>query len=362
MQSVQLVQPVKIVQPVIPLSKSDDNTCPLKLRPIDNVCSGTYPYEFETTEGNKCCYKKPKRFWASRKKLLYNPLSDYKKLANKSNKLLEQVHRSSAVREKLQINCIDGLSHMFGYDKMFYTDLLTVVINAVPSAINHTTSTEIDFDSLCKIKNEIDPTISWLTEQKKYVDNLSKEDKDLLVYYTHTGDIVINKYIENNYQPSGGVVEKQYKRLQQLIHNAPPLDKDIIVFKGQTTNPLLQGITNNIYTSPKMFSTSLSPTVSLGFAYIPTIGKGVSHMNNSDRFGLMCRIKIPKGYNCLWISNSHFIGEREILLPDKSMYYVVSDFIPVPYLSSSEVIFPDNSNGKLGSIEVATNDIVLIKT
>jgi len=45
---------------------------------------------------------------------------------------------------------------------------------------------------------------------KKYVENLSQEDKDLLVYYTYHGDKVINDYIANNYQPSGGIIEKQY--------------------------------------------------------------------------------------------------------------------------------------------------------
>jgi len=81
-----------------------------------------------------------------------------------------------------------------------------------------------------------------------------------------------------------------------------------------------------------MYSTSLSPVVSVKFTHLADPDDEdecclLSDLNNKTAWGYICRIKIPKGpYKCLWMSNSKFMHEREILLPDKSLYLILNQF------------------------------------
>ena len=76
------------------------------------------------------------------------------------------------------------------------------------------------------------------------------------------------------------------------MSNAPKLDKDIIVYRGQTTE------TNN-FNSLGLLSTTISYTNT----------KSLENM-------LISRSVLPKGGECLWMQSiSIFPGENEILLP-----------------------------------------------
>jgi hypothetical protein len=172
------------------------------------------------------------------------------------------------------------------------------------------------------------PTLDWVTKQRDYINNLSNEDHAFLRAYTWYGDKLINKFLRKGildvkylhyvakayasvgpplFHPSNGDLDNivLFKhKLDELIKNAPPLDKDILVFRrisGDSYNTLKK---DNILITQGIISTSLDSGLDFG-------GDTV------------CRIRLLKGTKCALIINaSNAPTEMEILLPHKSVFYI----------------------------------------
>ena len=89
-------------------------------------------------------------------------------------------------------------------------------------------------------------------------------------------------------------------RIIRIMSNAPKLDKDIIVYRGQTTE------TNN-FNSLGLLSTTIDYNIAIEF------GDYINH------------IILPKGGECLWMESiTVFPGEKEILLPFRICFNVLN--------------------------------------
>ena len=120
----------------------------------------------------------------------------------------------------------------------------------------------------------------WFKNQLHYIQNLSYKDRALLAQYTTSVSEIVQK-------------PHNHERINELIRSSPPLDSDLIVFRGGWTLP-------NCY--PRILSTSLHLRTAVQF----------SARNNN-----IFLIRLPKGFPCLFISfiSGYSLTEYEVLLP-----------------------------------------------
>jgi len=205
---------------------------------------------------------------------------------------------------------------------------------------------------LCSLINSTKPTKKWLNQQRKYINNLNKNNRELVHYYTFHGNNVINATLRGNYREAykafrededpvvpmkyiGKLVRKNYddedkdydadqdedfpkiidglKRLSydlnEIILSAPVLDKDIVVYRGVDSDKFINKKSTGI--------TSTSLWIETAMIY-PEPLPGRNGVN-----GYLLFISIPKGFPCLflgWDDHSQFTWEKEILLPVGTEY------------------------------------------
>ena len=200
------------------------------------------------------------------------------------------------------------------------------------SSVNINDSTEIFLNKASKY---------WIESQKNYINNMDQENKDIITLYTKNGDVVINMYYRNvnineiieyikTHEDTFSdfiktIDEDNVKhflqefgyKLNKLILNAPKTIVDIIVFRGNKNREHFDGLKNNIYITKGILSTTLNWYVA------------ESYGDKSSGDNYINVIKIPKGYQCLYISEiSEFASESEIILPNNSKLYIVQEFKP----------------------------------
>jgi len=175
------------------------------------------------------------------------------------------------------------------------------------------------------------PSIQFLEEQTFYIQNLDRVDKEILQFYSYQGDRLMNAYLRNSldknkakktlienkkvltlYFITNNIIPENItdiqllniltdfiSRITRIMSNAPKLDKDIVVYRGQTTE------TNN-FNSLGLLSTTIDYSMAQQF------GEYINH------------IILPKGGECLWMESiSEYPGEKEILLPFRICFNVV---------------------------------------
>ena len=161
-----------------------------------------------------------------------------------------------------------------------------------------------DYDDICKklledpifpknenCRNSFSPTDNFLLEQEKYLKKiLSNLVYKQVLFWTIRDGAWINHLIQQNKLTFDQTIK--VKILDNLIKNSPPVDKDIKVFRGLSTDIYF-------FKYPGFMSTSLFYEIAHNKGWV------------------ILEILIPKGAHCLsiFLLNTIFGGEWEILLP-----------------------------------------------
>lgn len=124
------------------------------------------------------------------------------------------------------------------------------------------------------------------------------------------------------------VVAEAARLLVKAIRNAPPLTKDVLLFRGVKTYMFEHG----------------STLVARGF--VSTTTSGVVASDFAEKGGFVLRIHAPKGTHCLPIFESNYDDEFEVML------------LPGSVLHQTACI-PNFGDGDLGAIKVTLCDVQL---
>lgn len=144
------------------------------------------------------------------------------------------------------------------------------------------------------------------TAHKEYLGQLSVADKRVIQEYTNKDYRRINIAMRRE-KFADADMRQRAERLTELIKNAPPLDKDVYVYRGISKSLQSMGVVENSEFIDKAFvSTSLN--------------------NKLDTFNDMntfMRIKIPAGTRALFVESiSKVKGEQELLLGPGSKFKI----------------------------------------
>jgi len=267
-------------------------------------------------------------------------------------------------------NMLDGLLSKLGQLGETQDDDGELVLSLIEKEL--TDFFTINRDYFCKKFVEIFPSESWIRKQINYYNKLSLENRYIILAYGQYADIDLNKYlrtglitrerilvpgkyytkngftyttsepenmnsawktveiknptkydpdphcpadvcIHKDFNPDSEIIysytmEEYAKRLNSIITMAPPLDKDIVVFRG-TEGKVFPKL--GMYEVKGALSTSWSSLVAQEFA--------------KEKY--LNRILVPKGSTCLWMPIfKPAFKEHEILFPHGSLYYVTDDY------------------------------------
>lgn len=109
------------------------------------------------------------------------------------------------------------------------------------------------------------------------------------------------------------------ERLQQMIQQAPKLEKDVILFRGDRNWQHLKP--GHLNTVKGFYSTSLSPSIAIKFGA-------------KDTGGLISRILVRKGTPCLAVLHSHSPEESEVLFHGVQLQLSSCDTAPLAYFEA----------------------------
>jgi hypothetical protein len=357
-----------------------ENTCPEILRPsLDNDgllrCNNEdYPVEFFTMEGNPCCAK---------------DLKVRKKLETKA------IHRFSGIRDNIaedrgfpvldfkpyknidafmaanNIDCPDLYCNTYGSSTTMHFSMEEECedkdndLNPIEFGVEtFNRSIPMTADMCSLLQSEL-PSQQWLDSQKQYVESLSEEQRDYLELYSYNGDVVLNLFIRNGFSITAeelGYMQTEdhmrsfsktlsrfiqkggknyqdylmdfYNSITMSIMNSPVLDKDIVLYRGHTSDKRFHGLKNYLYQNLGIMSSSVLTHIAMGFA--------------DGQF--MNRIVVPKGYVCLMHAVSKLLPEFEFILPNNALFYVTKSFSNKLYANSLSML----------PINIPTNEIVLV--
>jgi hypothetical protein len=116
--------------------------------------------------------------------------------------------------------------------------------------------------------------------------------------------------------------------------NSPVLDKDIVLYRGHTSDTRFHGLKNYLYKNLGIMSSSALTHIAMGFS----------------RGQYMNRIVVPKGYVCLMHAVSKVLPEFEFILPNNAFFYVTKSFSNKLYVNSLS----------MDPINIKTNEIFLV--
>jgi len=185
------------------------------------------------------------------------------------------------------------------------------------------------------------PSDIWLNKQNNYLKSLSLQYKNLIKFYTHNGDELLNYFLR--YKPSQEIIYrfneilkdktnkariKKYltdypvteqstlselaplilwliSEINIIIENSPPTTSDMVVYRGLRERKIIRK--DNLYETTGFLSTTLSAEKALDFGI---------YVDN---------IIVPRGTKCLYISNqfTQYDDEEEILFPPRNCLEVL---------------------------------------
>lgn len=312
--------------------------------------SDKLPYYKDYLNENSLCYPNKES-----SNPIFNLLSDDEKIQKYIN-----ITKENILRDKNTINELTELDVTNDSElKYFFNNMCYDLLNSIPStdylqkqvrylnSFKPTTSKFINFYTKVgdKVVNIFIRNGFYLSKDKlldksiyqyyiQILQSINKEDLvfifKFLNYKLSTElidyiDNIIHLYIsKKEYHPdltpvTNIICQFYYKLLLNIFQNAPPLDKDIYVFRGSTVDEanVYGNKKNNIFTLTSFLSTSLSLQTAIKFS------------SSSPTFSYITRIKVPKGSRCLFIAGiSGFIYELEMLLPAYSSFYGITDILP----------------------------------
>uniref|UniRef100_A0A6C0LXU2 ADP ribosyltransferase domain-containing protein n=1 Tax=viral metagenome TaxID=1070528 RepID=A0A6C0LXU2_9ZZZZ len=193
-------------------------------------------------------------------------------------------------------------------------------------------------DDFLKLQDAMLPSTEWANAQIAYIKSLDIESKYIIELYSYTGDRIMNNYIRHAKQGlidmfsvrsiSNATIRHIYKmlfmelhadhvtfdalkliqpyivdKLQHIINNAPPVDREMVVYRATRA---LYGI----YTDDAFISTSMFPSVIQRFI----------KQDDDDVVNGIYVITVPVGAKCLVVSGGQYASEFEILLPHNSKF------------------------------------------
>lgn len=191
----------------------------------------------------------------------------------------------------------------------------------------------LNSQQLCKVIQQSTYSSEWYNAQDKYLSSLSEFDRQIITWYSYHGDRLMNSILRNGrkgFDNLKGAFKTMTKhpyidivasddeiydrilqltqRLQQIILNAPKLEKDIVVFRGSLS-------VDHVLASPeyKYISKSFESTSTDYDAAYDTFSNNVA----------LFSITIPKGFPCLtMLKFTKVVFENEILLPYNTEYII----------------------------------------
>jgi hypothetical protein len=148
---------------------------------------------------------------------------------------------------------------------------------------------------------------------REYIDDLSDWDFNILKHQISSKGKALNQYLRGNRRkipnlPDSITPDEYTERLDELIRQAPRVNKDLKVFRGEKSSPGHSGLDS---LKKAYISTTLSPRVASTF-------------NSFDNYEDLLEILIQSGNPGLYIPDlkdlRHVRGEKEILLPRGSSF------------------------------------------
>jgi hypothetical protein len=174
-------------------------------------------------------------------------------------------------------------------------------------------------------------------KQIQYLDCIDSKIKIALSKYSHGGYVNINEKLR-----SGKLDDKDVKRIEHVFKNIPPIEKDVIVYRGINFSTKIDAIDS---LSKSYASTSLSKETADSFI-----------KNNCCLFSIC----IPKGSSVLpMMPFSRYPQEKEILLPTGGTYTPLKDLELVYHESK---VFKNKAKVVLKDCELYTSPISIYVT
>lgn len=200
---------------------------------------------------------------------------------------------------------IEKIQKKFGGSKSFYSkysyDELSKLLSLPKFKVDDNI---LYFNTDSNIKIKYPKYYNLFKKQIDYLTCVGKNVKSALSKYSYRKYTYYNEQLRAN-----NITDKDINRINRIFKNIPPIEDDIIVYRGITKFDKLAAI-NNL--SKGYVSTSLSKYIADSFAG-----------NNCCLF----TIRLPKGSSVLPIlSFSKYPTEQEILLPPGGTFTLLNDF------------------------------------
>lgn len=187
------------------------------------------------------------------------------------------------------------------------------------------------------IKDNYPEYYQLFKKQIQYLDCIDANIKIALSKYSHGEFAIINQKLR-----SGKIDDKDIKRIDYVFKHIPPIEKDIIVYRGVNFSTKFDAIDS---LSKSYASTSLSKKIADSFV-----------KNNC----CVVSICIPKGSSVLpMMSFSRYPQEKEILLPTGGVYTPLKDLELVYHESK---VFKNKTKIVLKDCELHTSPISIYVT
>ena len=204
---------------------------------------------------------------------------------------------------------VEGYEHV----KPYYTLNELTYLGGIGKIIDKELN-KLDYKNInmvCKIISELDIPASTLISHQKHIHKSNKIG--LVKYYSLFGSYLLNGYLRDNHGLVNDMFTNQLNLMNNLVRNAPPFDKDFIVFRFIDNDFFLQKYkVGDIFIDPGFLSTTRNP-----FLY-----------KEKYQFGyILMKIKIPgniKGLALCIESYSNFPTEEEIILPSSAKLKLIN--------------------------------------
>lgn len=182
---------------------------------------------------------------------------------------------------------------------------------------------------------------SSLTSHKEYIASLSQEAREALIAYTGSMyENINNKMRSGKHRPgrpgrpepseSDKKFIKMIHLITQTVNNAPPLERAVVAWRGDRFYEGLNLKPGDYieFMSSNFISTSINKNIAVDFA-VGAPGTKLTRQEEDDSITVGCvyEIIIPPeipGLSVASISSNKMVDEKEILLPERLKFAVIS--------------------------------------
>lgn len=179
----------------------------------------------------------------------------------------------------------------------------------------------------------------YYNEQKRYIDNLSNKEKEIIKWYTHTGDVIMNSYLRNKLDIEAAYANILEKDMFKKVNYTILKNKDKELLVKEFIEYCITILNNTITNAPK----NTRPFIVYQYAtdkylteqdnYWENIGFYSTTMINDYgvRFFKDVHYKsyiiVPENTSCLIIQSlSNFQSEYEVLFPSNNCFKILKPY------------------------------------